>query len=73
MKYTRIGDGVYRASNGMTIKRKDPMSIFGHSMSSSEIKWYIYDANGKYANWTLLLREAKAVVEGRDHGYDFSK
>ena len=64
MKYKRIADGIYKAENGMTIKRHTFKNIFTGGVMSGETIWDIYDINGTRIDYTITLKEAKKVVEG---------
>ena len=63
MKYEKIADGIYKAENGMTIKRHNTTNIFTGRVMSGETRWYIYDISGAKIDWTFTLKEAKEVVE----------
>lgn len=73
MSYKKVSDGIYKAENGMTIKRHNAVNQFTGRAMSGETRWYIYDANGTKIDWTITLKEAKQVVEGKSIGYEISR
>lgn len=63
MKYEKLASGIYKAENGMTIKKHTFKNIFTGGVMSEAI-WDIYDINGTRIDYTITLKEAKKVVEG---------
>lgn len=66
MNYKKISNGIYKAENGMTIKKHTFKNIFTGGVMSEAI-WDIYDINGTRIDYTITLKQAKEVVEGKNN------